>query len=115
MKEGKLETLNDLIEYLIELRDEQDLGNVRVKREVVMQNENDEWITSRYEPLETRHIQTTIWDTTTDLPDEEGNYLKEPDDLREIHFTAGCDWLDYYPELEDEDSDEYGGDGDECW
>ena len=46
MSSRKLETLNDLIDYLIELRDEQDLGNVRVKREVVIQGPEDEWITS---------------------------------------------------------------------
>ena len=113
MKTGKLETLNELIDYLIELRDSQDLGNIRVKREVVMQNENDEWVTSRYEPLRTDNIRVTEWDEETDLPDEEGNYLKEPSDLREIHFLAGCDWIDGYPELEDEYSDE-DEDG-ECW
>lgn len=109
----KIETLNDLIEFLTKLRDEQDLGSVRVKREVVVQNENDEWITSRYEPLDTNHIKVTEWDDETDLPDDEGDYLKEPDDLREIHFTTGMDWLDSYPELEEEygDPDEDG----ECW
>ena len=93
----KLETLNDLINYLIELRDEQGLGDVRVKREVIMHN--DDWITSRYEPLFSDHIILTEWNEETDVPDEEGNHLKEPSDRREIHFTAGCDWMDDYPEL----------------
>jgi hypothetical protein len=83
-----------------------------------MQNENDEWITSRYEPLYTDHIKLTEWDEETDLPDEDGNYLEEPSDLREIHFITGCDWLDDYPEFEgnydEDDQDYYSGDS-ECY
>lgn len=111
-KSRKLETLNDLIDYLIELRDEQDLGGVRVKREVVIQGPEDEWITSRYEPLCTDHIKVDDWDEDTDLPDDDGNYLKAPDDLREIHFDAGMDWISDYPELEADYCDEDDG---ECW
>lgn len=108
----ELKTLNDLIDYLIELRDSQDLGSVRVKREVVMQDGDDRWITTRYEPLQTSHISVTEWDDETDLPDDDGNYLKEPEDLREIHFDTGMDWLNDYPELSDYlDEDEDG----ECW
>lgn len=113
-----LENLNELIDYLIELRDKEGLGKLRVKREVVMQNENDEWVTSRYEPLTTDHIRITDWDDETDLPDEEGNYLKEPEELKEIHFLAGADWLDCYEEFEDEydDNDYYYKEGDsECY
>ena len=113
-----LKTLNELIDYLIELRDKQGLGDVRVKREVIMQNGNDEWITSRYEPLNPDHIKVTTWDDETDIPDEDGNYLTEPDDLREIHFTAGCDWLDDYPEFNEEygDDEDYYDDGaSECY
>ena len=53
------------------------------------------------------------WDEDTDLPDDDGNYLKTPDDLREIHFNAGMDWISDYPELEADycDEDEDG----ECW
>ena len=112
----ELKNLNELIDYLIELRDKEGLGEARVKREVVMQDENNEWLT-RYEPLCTDYIKVTKWNNEIDLPDENGNYLKEPSDLIEIHFLSECDWIDDYYELSDdypEDEDEDNGES-EYW